>query len=184
MNNRVQRLAFSVLPVYLIACQSLSEKNNQGMSSEQDKPHTVAATHSPKKKNQKTPLAEPAESPAVDISHKYQYKVRGKRYKVFASSKNFQQIGDASWYGPGFHGKRTANGEIYNMHAMTAAHKTLPLGCKVKVTNLINGRKITVRINDRGPFHGGRIIDLSKAAAKKLGILGSGYAKVHVKIIE
>lgn len=119
-----------------------------------------------------------------DISHKYQYKVRGQQYKVFANGKNFQQIGTASWYGPGFHGKRTANGEIYDMHAMTAAHKTLPLGTRVQVTNLSNGLKIIVRINDRGPFHGGRVIDLSKQAAKKLGLLRSGQGKVHIKIIE
>lgn len=119
-----------------------------------------------------------------DISHKYEYKVRGKRYKVFKSSSNFQQIGIASWYGPGFHGKRTANGEIFNMHAMTAAHKTLPLGTKVQVTNLLTGKKIIVRINDRGPFHGGRVIDLSKKAAKKLGIIKLGSCKVHIKIID
>lgn len=128
-------------------------------------------------------LEETAEN-GPDISHKYQYKVRGKQYKVFKSGKNFQQIGTASWYGPGFHGKKTANGERYNMHAMTAAHKTLPLGTKVQVTNLSNGRKIIVRINDRGPFHGGRIIDLSKKAAQKLGIIKSGYGKVHLKIAD
>ncbi len=118
-----------------------------------------------------------------DIGHKYQYKVRGKHYKVFKSSDNFQQTGNASWYGPGFHGKKTANGERYNMYAMTAAHKTLPLGTKVQVTNLSNGKKIIVRINDRGPFHGGRIIDLSKTAAKKLDIIKSGFAKVHIKTV-
>lgn len=125
-----------------------------------------------------------AETLPPNIEHKYQYKVRGKQYKVFKSGKNFQQIGSASWYGPGFHGKKTANGERYNMHAMTAAHKTLPLGTKVQVTNLSNGRKIIVRINDRGPFHGGRIIDLSKKAAQKLGIIKSGYGKVHLKIAD
>lgn len=118
-----------------------------------------------------------------DISHRYKYKVRGKQYRVFSTADNFQEIGSASWYGPGFHGKKTANGEIYNMHAMTAAHKTLPLGSKVQVTNLSNGKKITVRINDRGPFHGGRIIDLSKKAAKALGILHKGHGKVHIKIV-
>ncbi len=118
-----------------------------------------------------------------NIKHKYKYKVRGKHYKVFKSGKNFQQTGSASWYGPGFHGKKTANGEIFNMHAMTAAHKTLPLETRVQVTNLSNGRKVIVRINDRGPFHGGRIIDLSKAAAKKLNIIKHGHAKVHIKVI-
>ncbi len=119
-----------------------------------------------------------------DITHKYQYKVRGKHYKVFKSSDNFQQTGSASWYGPGFHGKKTANGEIYDMYEMTAAHKTLPLDTLVQVTNLSNRRKVIVRINDRGPFHGGRIIDLSKAAAEELDIIKSGYATVHIKTID
>lgn len=179
-----------LLSLFLLGCQTfagndeqkLTSDNSQATPSEAVQETAIAAAE----QSSNIPAADVANNtaPAVDISHKYQYKVRGKRYKVFASSKNFQQIGNASWYGPGFHGKLTANGEVYNMHAMTAAHKTLPLGCKVQVTNLNNGRKIIVRINDRGPFHGGRIIDLSKAAAKKLDILKSGYAKVHVKIIE
>ncbi|PIE45808.1 MAG: hypothetical protein CSA44_01540 [Gammaproteobacteria bacterium] len=118
-----------------------------------------------------------------DIRRKYDYTVRGKRYRVFASETNFQQIGTASWYGARFHGRKTANGELYNMQAMTAAHKTLPLGTKVQVTNLANGKKVIVRINDRGPFHKGRIIDLSKKAAKRLGIISSGYGKVHIKTV-
>ncbi|NOY70297.1 MAG: septal ring lytic transglycosylase RlpA family protein, partial [Deltaproteobacteria bacterium] len=94
------------------------------------------------------------------------------------------QKGIASWYGPTFHGKKTANGEIYNMHAMTAAHKTLPLGTVVSVHNLKNGRKIVVRINDRGPFVRGRIIDLSNAAAKKIGMIAQGTAPVEIKALE
>lgn len=120
----------------------------------------------------------------VDISHRYEYKVRGKHYKVFNNSDSFQEIGMASWYGPGFHGKKTANGERYNMYAMTAAHKTLPLGSRVQVTHLATGKKVIVRINDRGPFHQGRIIDLSKKAAQQLGILRKGSAKVHVKALK
>lgn len=130
------------------------------------------------------PAAATPEPPAVDISYRYQYKVRGQRYKVFKHANNFQEIGMASWYGPGFHGKKTANGETYNMHAITAAHKTLPLGTKVRVTNLSNGKKIVVRINDRGPFHSGRIIDLSKKAAQRLGVIKHGSAKVHIRIVE
>ncbi|MGY0399369.1 MAG: septal ring lytic transglycosylase RlpA family protein [Ostreibacterium sp.] len=116
------------------------------------------------------------------LAASYQYQVRGKRYKVFKSANAFQEIGMASWYGPGFNGRRTANGEIYNMYAMTAAHKTLPLGTKVQVTNLSTGKKVIVRINDRGPFHGGRIIDLSKKAAQKLGVIKQGSVRVHIKI--
>lgn len=89
--------------------------------------------------------------------------------------------GKASWYGPGFHGRRTANGEIFNANAMTAAHRTLPFGSKVRVTSQANGRSVIVRINDRGPFVGNRIIDLSKASAQKLGITGLGMVSLTVQ---
>jgi len=88
------------------------------------------------------------------------------------------QCGTASWYGPGFNGKKAASGERFNQNAMTAAHKTLPFGTKLKVTNQKTGKVVTVKINDRGPYHGGRIIDLSKAAATQLGIVGAGTGKV------
>jgi rare lipoprotein A len=88
------------------------------------------------------------------------------------------QAGIASWYGPGFHGRTTANGERFNTHALTAAHRTLPFGTKVRVTNRNNGRSVVVRINDRGPYVGGRVIDLSNASARALGM--SGVAKVSL----
>jgi rare lipoprotein A (peptidoglycan hydrolase) len=91
--------------------------------------------------------------------------------------------GTASWYGPGFHGKKTASGEIYDQTKLTAAHKTLPLGTKARVTNLDNGSAVEVEINDRGPFVGGRIIDLSRAAAGTLGLVESGTAPVRVELI-
>jgi rare lipoprotein A len=94
------------------------------------------------------------------------------------------QKGLASWYGPDFHGKLTSNKEIYNMHALTAAHKTLPFGTYVRVTNLNNGKSAVVRINDRGPFVKGRIIDLSYAAAKKLGMDIAGVAPVKIKVLK
>ena len=108
------------------------------------------------------------------------YKVWGKWYQPLPSAKGFRQRGLASWYGKDFHGKKTSNGEIYNMYAMTAAHKTLPLGTHVRVHNLENGKKTDVRINDRGPFVRGRIIDLSYSAAKKVGLVGPGIAKVEI----
>ncbi len=117
-------------------------------------------------------------------SNSYTYTVRGKQYTVDKSVRRYSKEGIASWYGPGFHGKKTANGEIYNQNAMTAAHKTLPLGSIVEVRNLNNGKKITVRINDRGPFIEGRIIDLSKKGAEKLGMLESGIAKVRVTLVK
>jgi rare lipoprotein A len=95
----------------------------------------------------------------------------------------YVEIGIASWYGPGFHGRRTASGEIYNMYAYTAAHKTLPLGTYVRVINLENGKSVVVRINDRGPFKKGRIIDLSYAAAKKIGMIEKGTARVRLEIL-
>ena len=91
--------------------------------------------------------------------------------------------GKASWYGPKFHGRRTANGEIFNSYGLTAAHRSLPFGTKVRVTNLRNGRSVIVRINDRGPFIKGRVIDVSAGAAQKLNMVGSGVANVQIDVI-
>jgi rare lipoprotein A len=95
----------------------------------------------------------------------------------------YRETGIASWYGEDFHGKKTANGETYDMHAMTAAHRTLPFSTRVRVTNLDNGNKTEVRINDRGPFVPGRMIDLSRSGAKELGMLGAGTARVVVEAV-
>jgi len=97
--------------------------------------------------------------------------------------EHYDQVGIASWYGPGFHGKRTASGEIYDMYAYTAAHPTLPFGTIVKVVNLETKKSVVVRINDRGPFIKGRIIDLSFTAAQQIGMIEKGTAKVGLKII-
>ena len=94
------------------------------------------------------------------------------------------QIGMASWYGPGYHGNMCASGEIYDMYKLTAAHRELPFGTYVRVTNLRNGKKVVVRINDRGPFKRGRIIDLSYAAAKKIGMVKDGSTRVRVEIFD
>ena len=112
------------------------------------------------------------------------YDVFGKRYYVLSSSVGYWERGVASWYGPGFHKARTSTGERYDMYAMTAAHKTLPLPAYVRVTNLLNGRSVVVRVNDRGPFVGNRIIDLSYSAAAKLGMLRNGTAMVDVRAID
>ena len=111
------------------------------------------------------------------------YTVFGKRYYVLASSEGHVERGTASWYGPGFHSASTSMGEPYDMYAMTAAHKTLPLPAYAEVTNLRNGRKVVVRINDRGPFVGDRIIDLSYTAAARLDMLLQGTAPVEVRVI-
>lgn len=112
------------------------------------------------------------------------YDVFGKRYYVLSSSVGYWERGVASWYGPGFHKVRTSTGEPYDMYAMTAAHKTLPLPAYVRVTNLLNGRSVVVRVNDRGPFVGNRIIDLSYTAAAKLDMLRNGTAMVDVRTID
>lgn len=118
-------------------------------------------------------------SPSANLS----YKVAGKRYNPLKKVSSFSQTGSASWYGSQFHGRKTASGERYNMHAMTAAHKTLPIPSYARVTNLANGKSVVVRINDRGPFHGSRVMDVSKAAASKLGFINKGTAKVRVEQI-
>jgi rare lipoprotein A len=112
------------------------------------------------------------------------YDVLGKRYFVLSSSFGYAERGVASWYGPGFHKVRTSTGEPYDMYAMTAAHKTLPLPAYVRVTNLQNGRSVVVRVNDRGPFVGNRIIDLSYTAASKLDMLRNGTAMVEVRSLD
>lgn len=111
------------------------------------------------------------------------YEVNGHRYIVLASAAGYRERGVASWYGPDFNGLKTATGERYDMFAMTAAHKTLPIPCYARVTNLTNGRSIVVRINDRGPFVGNRIIDLSYSAANRLGMIRDGTAFVEVETL-
>jgi rare lipoprotein A len=112
-----------------------------------------------------------------------EYQVDGVTYHVLASARGYEEEGTASWYGKDFQGKRTSSGEPYDMYAMTAAHRTLPLPTYVEVTNLENGKVVVVRVNDRGPFHSDRLIDLSYVAAEKLGIVGPGTARVRVRAL-
>jgi rare lipoprotein A len=111
------------------------------------------------------------------------YDVNGRRYQVLASAGNYLERGVASWYGPDFQGHNTSSGERYDMYLMTAAHRTLPIPCYARVTNLGNGRSVVVRINDRGPFVGNRIIDLSYSAATRLDIVRTGTAFVELRTI-
>jgi rare lipoprotein A len=111
------------------------------------------------------------------------YTVLGKTYYVQPNAAKYSEVGLASWYGKKFHGERTSNGEIYNMFAMTAAHKTLPIPCYVRVTNLSNNKNVLLRVNDRGPFHEDRVIDLTYTAAKKLDFHRAGTTKVRVEIM-
>ncbi len=131
-------------------------------------------------------IAKIAKETKSKLHYKYSYKVKGKTYRVLTkdSAKQYEKKGIASWYGGKFHGRKTAMGSRYNKYAMTAASKVLPLGSKVRVTNLKNHKKVVLTINDRGPFYNKRIIDLSLAAAKKLGFKEAGTTRVAIKVIK
>ncbi len=128
--------------------------------------------------------AVPKAEPRSRSGNPSSYTVLGRTYHVMSDSRGYKERGVASWYGTKFHGKRTSSGETYSMYAMTAAHKTLPLPTYVRVTNLKNGREVIVKVNDRGPFHDNRIIDLSYAAAIKLGVTGTGTGLVEVEALD
>jgi rare lipoprotein A len=128
------------------------------------------------------PDAQPKEEPLHRFANR-PYKVFGVEYVPLARHQPFRQRGLASWYGKRFHGQKTASGERYDMYAMTAAHPTLPIPSYVRVTHVHSNRSVVVRVNDRGPFHPGRIIDLSYAAAFKLGFIQSGSAQVEIETI-
>lgn len=132
----------------------------------------------------KIPNPTPHHEPKSRYGNMSTYTVRGKQYHVLPSAHGFHQRGTASWYGTKFNGQLTSSREPYDMWAMTAASRTLPLPTYVRVTNLENHRQIIVRVNDRGPFHSDRILDLSYAAAKKLGMMAKGTATVEVAAIE
>ena len=146
----------------------------------------VAVDSAPKKKIdvETIPNAIPKREPKSRYGNPKSYVVFGKRYYVMDSGKGYIEKGIASWYGTKFHGRRTSSGETYDMYAMTAAHKSLPLPTYVKVTNLSNDKFIVVKVNDRGPFHENRIIDLSYTAAIKLDIIQKGTGLVEVKAID
>jgi rare lipoprotein A len=129
------------------------------------------------------PDAVPRIEPRSRYGNPLSYEVFGRRYFLLPTAEGYIERGVASWYGPGFHSERTASGEPYDMYAMTAAHRTLPVPAYAEVTNLRNGRRVVVRINDRGPFVGDRIIDLSYSAAWKLDMLREGTAPVEVRVI-
>lgn len=129
------------------------------------------------------PDAVPKYEPRAAAGNPAFYQVMGQRYFVLPSAEGFVERGVASWYGPGFHASRTATGESYDMYGVSAAHRTLPLPAYVQVTNLRNGKSVVVRVNDRGPFRAGRIIDLSYTAAAKLEMLREGTAFVELHAI-
>ncbi len=166
---------FSALSILLTACGNLPDHT---ASYQQDSAPAYSV------KLESIPNAVPRLEPRSKYGNPPSYVVDNKRYHVLTESKRYKERGVASWYGTKFHGKKTSTGEPYNMMAMTAAHKTLPLPTYVEVTNLKNGRKIIVRVNDRGPFLDNRIIDLSYVAAAKLEIAEKGTGIVEVRAID
>jgi rare lipoprotein A len=132
----------------------------------------------------KVPDAVPRLEPKSLRGNRSPYEVFGQRYHILEEARGYKEQGTASWYGRKFHGYETSNGEIYDMFSMTAAHKSLPLPSYVRVTNVDNGRQVVVRVNDRGPFHEGRVIDLSYAAASRLDMMGEGTARVTLEVLD
>lgn len=129
------------------------------------------------------PEPEVTREPRSSVGNRKTYSVLGKKYEVLDSAEGYVETGTASYYGKKFHGRRTSNLEVYDMYAFSAAHKSLPLPSFARVTNLDNGKSVVVRVNDRGPFHAGRVIDLSYAAATKLGYVRNGTARVEVRAL-
>ena len=165
----VGNLLLPVTAVVLSSCSFISEKT--------DGPPTQSVDIG------SIPDPVPRVEPRSKYGNPESYVVNGKRYYILKNSDGYVDRGIASWYGTKFNGRRTSSGETYNMYAMTAAHKTLPLPTYVKVTNLRNGKAVIVRVNDRGPFHENRIIDLSYTAAAKLDIISTGTGLVEVRAI-
>lgn len=163
----MKTIAVVGLLLLLIACGTAPKKDGAGKQFDLSKVKPVVPTNEPKSKGGNPPS----------------YVVFGQRYFVMPSAQGYVEEGIASWYGSKFHGNKTSNGEIYDMYQFTAAHKSLPLPTFVEVTNLANNRKIILRVNDRGPFHENRIIDLSYAAALKLDIVKNGTGRVRVRAI-
>lgn len=161
-----------LLPLTLISCSGVST-----IDPEQDSAPTELVNVDD------IPDAVPQPSKRSKYGNPSSYVVFGKRYHVMDSGEGYKERGIASWYGKKFHGRRTSSGESYDMHGMTAAHKTLPLPTYVRVTNLKNKRQVILKVNDRGPFHENRIIDLSHTAAVKLGIKPTGTGWVEVEAI-
>ena len=173
--NEKLRVAFALVILVLQTACSLLPRS--GGYYQDDGPHAR-----PRRDISKIPDAIPKKEPLSDSGNR-PYSVFRKTYYPVATAKGYRERGVASWYGKKFHGKKTSIGERYDMYAMSAAHKTLPLPCYVRVRNLGNGRAVIVRVNDRGPFLENRLIDLSYAAAGKLDILGRGTGLVEVEAI-
>jgi rare lipoprotein A len=170
----MKRLAAAVALAALAACSSSPKK---GGYYKDDGPGS-----NPPSNLDRIADAKPRVEPLNKFANR-PYEVFGKKYVPLTSVRPYQQRGVASWYGKRFHGQKTASGETYDMYAMTAAHPVLPIPSYARVTSVKSGKQVIVRINDRGPFHSGRVIDLSYAAAHRLGLIGSGSGEVEVEAI-
>ena len=170
----MRRLAAVLLLALLTACSSTSKK---GGYYKDDGPE-----RNPPSNLDRVPDARPRAEKLNGAANR-PYVVFGKKYVPLTRVQPFHQRGLASWYGKRFHGQRTSSGETYDMYAMTAAHPVLPIPSYARVTSLKTGKQVVVRINDRGPFHSGRVIDLSYAAAYRLGLIGAGSGEVEVEAI-
>ena len=170
----MRRLAPALLLALLTACSSTSKK---GGYYKDDGPE-----RNPPSNLDRVPDARPRAEPLNGAANR-PYVVFGKKYVPLTRVQPFHQRGLASWYGKRYHGQRTSSGETYDMYAMTAAHPVLPIPSYARVTSLKTGKQVIVRINDRGPFHSGRVIDLSYAAAYRLGLIGAGSGEVEVEAI-
>lgn len=166
----MKALALLLVTLVLVGCSSMVPEPGDGPGRVIDDPMAI-------------PDAVPQDAPRSRYGNPESYEVFGKRYRVMDTAAGHRERGIASWYGSKFHGRRTSSGEPYDMYAMTAAHKHLPLPTWVEVRHLGNGRRIVVKVNDRGPFADKRIIDLSYAAAAKLGMLGTGTAPVEIRTV-
>lgn len=188
----IRALFIAIIAVALGACAtapaptdppSRAGKPGNGAPGSDRYEHEVdsAPLRRPDVENQPEPV--PRKEPLSAYGNPETYSVWGKTYRVMESAAGYEEVGLASWYGRKFHGYRTSSGETFDMYRFTAAHRTLPLPTYVRVTNLDNGKSLVVRVNDRGPFHSERIIDLSWAAAARLGIEGQGTGRVRVEAL-
>lgn len=166
------------------ACASLAPEAPAPTSFAYQRAPQAVAPANPGPRPPQTAMAQPHDNNTAGGRYKvgapYQ---QGGVWYVPAEQPNYDEVGLASWYGDAFNGKKTANGEVFDMHAISAAHATLPMPCIVEVTNLDNGRRMQVRLNDRGPYHPGRIIDLSHAGAEQLGYAAKGTTRVRVRYV-
>lgn len=191
IQGQLNKIIFIVLTAILVGCDTLPEKPVVVPESESDSDKIQKGRYAQEKDNgpmqdvdlSHIPDAVPRKEVRTIAGNKNPYTILGKTYHLIKDESSYKERGYASWYGQKFNGYKTSNGEIYDMYAMTAAHKTLPIPSYVRVTNVTNGKTVVVRVNDRGPFHDGRIVDLSYAAAQRIGIHKHGTGLVDVEIV-